>query len=243
MQLVDQTVQDKVQETPPDAPQKGSETPKEETKYTEKQWRDMQSKIRKAESERFSNLQEKYAKAESDMLALQSQLDDKTAIEETLKGQIADYHSQIEEGLTDDGKPMFTKLQKDIIGLRERLARQTLEFQKRESELSKYKDTDRQNEATKLADKYGVNLDDLLGFKDVKEMKAYALDNFDPSKLAQPQVEIKSEDEGKLPRVETPVTTGELSDAAFWKRYGGGAATSPEDDKRAQAIYKKATGG
>lgn len=186
-----------------------SETPNEalETKYTESQWREMQSKIRKAEAERINRLNDRISELESAKSTLESQVESLTTNEDVLKQTVADLHSQIEVGVPDDAKAIFNENQKLKVSVREREAKIKRELEMSKSELARFKDVERKQLAENLSAKYGVDTDTLMTFKDVKDMKAYALDNMDVSKFKpaeQPDTEVSPADSPLLPKPSSP---------------------------------------
>ncbi len=98
--------------------------------------------------------------------------------------------------------------------------------------------------AERLASQFGVDVNALMEFDTPEKMKAYALDNFDSSRVTKGETPKEPEGE-KLDKPITPVvTSGGLGDDAFWKAYGQpGFNPTPDDHKRAKEIKNKALQG
>ncbi len=198
----DQNLQDDSQATSGNSPGKETKTPTgntEEPKYTEAQWRSMQSNLRKQAQE----LKNRITEMESENLALKSVTDDN----EALKSMVAELTGKIEEGIPDDAKSAFQEWGKKTMAHLEERTKLQKQIKQHESELKGYKDVERKQIATQLAKDYGVSADDLLTFTDVRDMKAYALDNGTPT--ARPQMQA-GEEAGEVPEqvAERPPTSG-----------------------------------
>ena len=236
-QIAERTVQDKVQETPSNPPQKGSKSPTEELKYTENQWREMQAKIRKE----IQPLKDKVRDIESEKDALLSQVDTFKDNEDVLKQTVADLHGEIEEGIPQDAKEAVTKYLKKQALLNEREIKHRKEVGKFQGDIEGVKRSKLETFAQTLSEKYGVDKDKLLEYSSEQDMKVYALDNMDFTKskgeVTPTVIPVETE---KLPKPETPTSSGGTSDDAFWKAYGQpGFNPGPADHKRAKEIYNK----
>jgi hypothetical protein len=158
-----------------DAQDKAAKAPTgetEEPKYTETQWRDMQSKIRKSEADKYKALQDKYDKLETDNLALQSVVDDN----EALKSAIADLNGKFEEGIPDDAKGAFKQWGKDLMATKVEHVKLNKQLREKDSALDGYKKGELKTTAEKLAKGNTELLEKLLMEPDVTAMKAYAFD-------------------------------------------------------------------
>jgi hypothetical protein len=103
---------------------------------------------------------------------------------ESLKGKFESLQSEVDQGIPDDVKEYKTQLQKR----EEALKKAERDFKKDRSQwdtdLAERDENERKSLAQTLADKYGVDASMLLGFDSPEKMKAYALDNMDPTKLS-----------------------------------------------------------
>jgi len=192
--------------------------------------------------------------------AAETRVSDLEDTEASLKDKLVSLQSEVEQGVPADAKEYRSQLQKreDAIAKRER------DFKKERSQwdadLAERDDKERKTLAESLADKYGVDVDALLGFEDPKEMKAYALDNMDPTKLqsassgesststkAEGQSNIAGKDVKPDPKpavISATSAGGEVSDAQFWKQYGTpGYVPTAADHKRAKDIRDKTLRG
>jgi hypothetical protein len=102
---------------------------------------------------------------------------------ESLKDKVLSLQSEVDKGIPDDVKDYKTQLQKR----EEALKKAERDFKKDRSQwdtdLAERDETERKSLAQTLADKFGVDASTLLGFDSPEKMKAYALDNMDPTKL------------------------------------------------------------
>ncbi len=206
--------------------------------YTETEYGQMRSSMQAKINEAQKELREIKAAHET----LQGDL-------ETAQRRSATLEEEVNEAYSDEKlKAAVLKLRKD-----------KLEFENFKSTFTKEKeefdriakDTARKDQsvlAERLANQFGVDVNALMEFDTPEKMKAYALDNFDASKVvkAEPKEETPKPPEGeKLDKPIIPTaTSGGLGDAEFWKAYGQpGFQASPADHKRAMEIKSKATQG
>jgi hypothetical protein len=147
--------------------------------------------------------------------------------EETYKTHLADVSSQLEAGVPEDAKKLFEDYQKLKFSFNEAKIKAKKEVELTKAQLAKYLDVERKQTALTLAQRYSVDVNTLETFSDVKEMKAYALDNMDLSKLTpkpenQPEAD-KTNPVSKLPPVSSPTQkTGGGSDESFMRDYAEG---------------------
>jgi hypothetical protein len=90
---------------------------------------------------------------------------------------VAKLHGEIEDGLPEDGKEAANKYLRKLATITESEVRQGREYRRLESKLKGYEKEELEEEAQKLATKHGIELNELLVFSDVRDMKAYALDH------------------------------------------------------------------
>lgn len=102
---------------------------------------------------------------------------------ESLKGKVVSLQSEVDQGIPDDVKEYRSKSEKERDTDKKALRDANKEISRLTGLLDGHESAGRQNEAQKLADKYGVEVSALLEFDTTESMKAYALDNMDPTKL------------------------------------------------------------
>lgn len=229
--------------TPQETPGKVAETPKDEPRYTESQWRSMQANIRKE----IQPLKDQIRKLEADNLALSAQNDDLDTNSKVLQEKVASLTQEIDEGIPGEAKDVVAKYRE----LRDKTIKWQAEVKK---EIAKHDEiiTEATNmkldkEATRLSEKFGIDKDTLLNFKDIAKMKEYAVDNFDPSSVA-PKTEVAPvaspepvsppEAQVSLPKPESPVSAGGISDMEFIKQYAAGLS---DDHAHYREVVNKKT--
>ncbi len=201
----------------------------------------------------FDKMQSKYQKQINDLTASlrasETKVSDLEDTAESLKEKVVSLQTEVEHGIPDDVKEYRSKSEKDFDAAKKSLREANREVARLQGLLDGHEAAGRQETAQTLADKFGVEVDVLLGFDTTEKMKAYALDNMDPAK-------IKAEPPGKPgdtpPAGDTappapkpaviPATSsgGETSDAQFWKQYGErGYNPTAADHKRAKELRDK----
>ena len=109
---------------------------------------------------------------------------------ESLTDSVSSLQSEIDSKIPEDSKEFRQKL----IEREKSFEKKQRDFNKSqkdwESTLAEANLSKRETEANALAIKFGVDVNELLALDDPKEMKVYAADHFDPSKLkVEPKVE------------------------------------------------------
>lgn len=141
---------------------------------------------------------------------------------ESLKDKLVSLQSEVDQGIPDDVKEIRSQIQKREEALRKAERDYKKERSQWDADLAERDGNERKSLAQTLADKYGVDVSVLNDFDSPEKMKAYALDNMDPTKFASPapgETSTSTKTEAKPPIV--PAGTG-----------GGGTSLrdlSPED--------------
>ena len=178
-QLEGQQGQQGKQETPSPAPSEATEAPigdKEAPRYTETQW----SKMRRTMQSRINEL-------ESDRNTLSGRGDTLEAESEALKATLIELKKEIDEGIPEEAEDAVKQYRKKTADLALKEAEHKREVSRWENRLAEIERTTREELAQTLSSKFGVDIDVLLGEPTPEAMKAYAADNFDPTKIAKPE--------------------------------------------------------
>ncbi len=238
-QLGNQKAQLESQDTPKQAPPEGNEALAGKTevpKYTEKQWSAMRHKM-----------QSKINDLETTKGALESQVEDKDTNEEILREKLGKLQQEIDEGIPEDTKEVTKKYRERSDKLTEWEVKRKREFRKAEEAMAERNEEKRMELVQTLSEKYGVDADELLKFKDPKDMKAYALDNFDISKVVKPKEETGGESPGpEIEKLEKPVVPGMGAGGGTKTTFTQGEIDSMDVKTFAQhreAVLKALTGG
>ncbi len=200
----------------------------------------------------FNKTQSNYQKQIRDLQAsLRAEQKKNTELGETVESltdSVASLQSEVDSKIPEDSKEYRQTLSEREKKLEREKRELTKNKKEWESTLDKTFESESTQQANALSIKFGVDVNELLGLdysKDkpeerFKEMKAYAVDHFDPTKL-----------QGKVEATEQkpPVITGnqagsDMGDEGLWKKLADPKYTpSPSESKRAKQIYDKAMQG
>ncbi len=194
-QLGNQKLQSVLQETLTETSAKGNETPtgKDAPKYTESQW----SKMRQSMQKRINELEVEKRTLSSQSEALESDND-------SLKETVVSLKQEVDDGLPEEAKDVVSQYRKKLSDLVKKEAEHKQEKSKWESRMKEIDESDRMELAQTLSDKFGVGFDVLLEQSNPEKMKAYAVDNFDPSMITKKETSQESEGE----KLDKPVLPG-----------------------------------
>jgi len=178
-QLESQQAQQGKQETPDPALLKATEAPtgdKDAPKYTDGQW----AKMRRTTQLRINEL-------ESDRNTLSGRADTLEAENEALKSTLIELKKEIDEGIPEEAEDAVKQYRKKMADLAVKEAEHRREVSRFGGRLADADARDKEELAQTLSAKFGVDLDVLLGEPTPEAMKAYAADNFDPTKITAPE--------------------------------------------------------
>jgi len=131
---------------------------------------------------------------------------------ESLKDKFVSLQSEVDQGVPDDVKEYKTQLQKREEALKKAERDYKKERAQWDADLAERDGNERKSLAQTLADKYGVDVNVLADFDSPEKMKAYALDNMDPTKFAAPASgETSTSIEAKPPVISAAASGGGTS--------------------------------
>jgi hypothetical protein len=183
----------------------------------------------KAEFDKMQSKKDKeIAELRASLRAAETRVVDLEDTRESLKDKLVSLQSEVDQGVPDDVKEYKTQLLKREEALKKAERDYKKERSQWDADLADRDMNERKSLAQTLADKYGVDVNVLADFDSPEKMKAYALDNMDPTKFAAPASgETPTSIETK-PAVVPPTTQGG----------GGNWHDLPADDKIAKGIEK-----
>jgi len=151
---------------------------------------------------------------ESDRNTLSGRGDTLEAENEALKSTVVELKKEIDDGIPEDAEDVVKQYRKKMTDLALREADHKGQVSKFATRLAEVDKTDREELAQTLSTKFGVDIDMLLSEPSPEAMKAYAADNFDPTKIKAPEAP-EAEGGEKLPKPPVPSATNIPADTSW----------------------------
>lgn len=222
-QTVTKAEQDKKQETPSSSPKPGEGAPggeKQVRTYTETEYGQMRQKMQT----QINDAQKELRELKAAHSTLQEDL-------ETAQRRSATLEEEVNEAYDDDKLKAavlkFRKEKLDLENIKSTFSRDKEEFDRIAKDAAS---KDQVKLAEKLATQYGIDVNALMEFDTPEKMKAYALDNFDASKVVKEETPKEPEAE-KLSKPVVPTGThggGNWHDLSPGERIKQGLAELPK---------------
>lgn len=119
------------------------------------------------------------AELRASLRAAETRASDLEDTRESLKDKLASLQTEVDQGVPDDVREYRTQLQKREESLKKAEREYKKERAQWDADLAERDMNERKSLAQTLADKYGVDVNELFGFDTPEKMKAYALDHMD----------------------------------------------------------------
>ena len=170
---------------------------------------DQQSKIRTKE---VQPLRDEIAQLKTDAAVLQGQIEDVEILKET----IAKLHTELEEGSPEDAKEAIAKYTKALATLTEKEKRLDSKYKPEIKELSELRKDKIAVLAKEISPTFGVPVEDLIKASEgansyseaVKNVRAYAAENYDAAKVKAPNAGSSTQEGSKPANPEPDIKSG-----------------------------------